>query len=96
MGIVSYRIVSYRIVCESEQSNLFDTESSKRFIKIVYSYNLQNLPATSFNPNNAGFFNGSFFCRGGGQFEPRFIFQEELIKYQYDFIQLLNNLFKVF
>ena len=38
-----------------------------------------------FNPNNTGLFEVSFLP---------FIFQE-LILYQYDFIQLLNNLFKV-
>ena len=31
----------------------------------------------------------------GVQFEASFIFQEELIQYQYNFIQLLNNLFRV-
>ena len=30
-----------------------------------------------------------------GQFDPRFIFQEERIQYQYNGIQLLRNLFKV-
>ena len=30
------------------------------------------------NPNNAGLFEGSFFC-GLSQFYPPFIFQEELI-----------------
>ena len=50
------------------------------------------------NPNKTGLFEGSFF-RGEGQFDPSFIFQEDLIQYQYNFIsiniQLLNNLFKV-
>ena len=32
---------------------------------------------------------------GGVQFEPSFIFQEELIQCQYNFIKLLNNLFNV-
>ena len=32
---------------------------------------------------------------GGSQFETLFIFQEELLKYRYNFIQLLKNLFKV-
>ena len=30
------------------------------------------------NPNKAGLFKGSFFW-GGGEFDPSFIFQEELI-----------------
>ena len=30
-----------------------------------------------------------------GQFDPPFLFQEELIQYQYNFIQILNNLFKL-
>ena len=49
------------------------------------------------NSNKAGLFEGSFFWGGGeGQFEPPpFIFQEELVSYQYNFIQLLTNLFKV-
>ena len=36
-------------------------------------------------------------CSGVGQFNSptRFIFQEELIWYQYNFIKLLNDLFKV-
>ena len=34
--------------------------------------------------------------RGGDQFDSPFIFQEELIQYQYNFIQLLSNLFKVY
>ena len=38
----------------------------------------------------AGLFEGSFFCP-----LPPCIFQEELILYQYRFIQLLNNLLKV-
>ena len=34
----------------------------------------------SFNPNKAGLFEGSFFWEGGGgQFDPPFIFLEELI-----------------
>ena len=45
------------------------------------------------NPNKAGLFEGSFSC--GGQFDPPFILQEELIQLQQNFIQLLNNLFKV-
>ena len=36
-----------------------------------------------------------FFGVGGCQFDSPFIFQEKLIQYQYNFIQLLNNLFKV-
>ena len=34
---------------------------------------------------------------GGGQFDPHspFIFQEELNQYQYNLIQLSNNLFRV-
>ena len=35
------------------------------------------------------------FSEGVGQFDPSFIFQEELIEHQYSFIQLLNNLFEV-
>ena len=47
-----------------------------------------------FNPNAAGLFEGSFFC--GVQFwDPSpFIFQE-LIQCQFNFMQLLSNLFKV-
>ena len=33
----------------------------------------------TFNPNKAGLFEGSFFWGGGCQFDPFFIFQEELI-----------------
>ena len=33
--------------------------------------------------------------RGKAQFEPTFIFQEEIIEYQYNFIQLLSNIFRV-
>ena len=47
----------------------------------------------------AGYLRVFFFLEGRrvGRFKltPRFIFQEELIQYQYNFIQLLNNLFKV-
>ena len=35
------------------------------------------------------------FSEGGGQFDTPFTYQEELTYYQYNFIQLLNNLFKV-
>ena len=31
------------------------------------------------NPNKAGLFEGSFSWGGGGQLDPPFIFQEELI-----------------
>ena len=62
-----------------------------------------------FNPNQAkikikkntitvirlGFLRVVFSWEGGGQFEPPFIFQEEFIQYQYNFTQLLNNLFKL-
>ena len=34
------------------------------------------------------------FSGGERHFDPSFIFQEELNLYQYNFIQLLNNLFK--
>ena len=50
-------------------------------------------------PNKTGLFEGSLFWVGVNltplPISPSFIFQEELIKYQYDFTQLLNNLFKV-
>ena len=58
------------------------------------------------NPNKAGLLEGSFFLGGGvggrlnltlPQNPPTspFIFQEDLVKYQYNFIQLLkNNLFE--
>ena len=48
------------------------------------------------NPNKGGVFEGSFFWggAGGGQFNTSFIFQEELNLYQYNFIQLLNNIFR--
>ena len=50
-----------------------------------------------FNPNKAGLF--EFFFSWMGQFNNNtsqpFIFQEELIQYQYNFIQLLNTLFQV-
>ena len=36
-----------------------------------------------------------FFSGGGGVIDPLFIFSEELIQYQYNFIQLLRNLFRV-
>ena len=43
-----------------------------------------------------GFLKVVFPGEGGWvQFDPPFIFQEELIYFQYNFIQLLNNLFKV-
>ena len=45
-------------------------------------------------PNKAGLFDGSFFW-GGAQFDHPFIFQEKLIEYQYNFTQLLKNLFKL-
>ena len=32
---------------------------------------------------------------GDGQFDPPFKFQVELMQYQYNFIQLLNNLFEI-
>ena len=51
-------------------------------------------PVSFLNPKKAGLFEGSFSW-GEGQFDPPFIFQEELIEYHYNFIQLLNNLFKV-
>ena len=36
------------------------------------------------------------FSEGGGsQFDPLFLFLKKAIQYQYNFIQLLNNLFKV-
>ena len=49
------------------------------------------------------FFDSSFFffCGGGwgwmgeGQFDLPFIFQEDLIQYQYNFVLLLDNLFRV-
>ena len=50
----------------------------------------------SFNPNKVGFFERSFFWRRG-QFDlSTFKFYEDLIWYQYNFIQLLNNLLKVY
>ena len=46
------------------------------------------------NPNKAGLFKASFFYGGLNLTPPPpFIFQEELIQYQYNLIQLLNNLF---
>ena len=63
------------------------------------------------NPNKAGLFEGSFFLGGGGGGgggrlnlalpqnppTPPFIFQEDLVKYQYNFIQLLKKIYlKVF
>ena len=48
-----------------------------------------------FNPNKAGLFEGSFSWGGEGLTLPSFTCQEELIWYQYNFIQLLNNLFRV-
>ena len=56
------------------------------------------------NPNKADLFEGSFsWGKGEGEggsvgpplLPPVFKFQEELIQYQYNFIELLNNLFKV-
>ena len=51
---------------------------------------------TFINPNKAGLFEGSF--SGEVYLTPlplqTFKFQEELIWYQYNFIQLLNNLFE--
>ena len=44
----------------------------------------------AFNPNKAGLFEGSFFW--GGQFDPSFIFKDELKQYQYNFTHLLDNL----
>ena len=50
------------------------------------------------NPNKAGLFEGNFFWGGGRggvnltPSAPALIFQEILIKYQYNFMQLLNNL----
>ena len=35
------------------------------------------------------------FSSGGGVIDPLFIFSEEIIQYQYNFIQLLRNLFRV-
>lgn len=47
------------------------------------------------NFNKAGLFKGNFFSEGS-QFVPSlaFKFQEELFQYYYNFIQLLDNLFK--
>ena len=56
---------------------------------ILHSYTSYHI-----NPDKAGLFEDSFSGKGG-QFEPPFIFQEELIQYQRNLIQLLNNLFKV-
>ena len=50
------------------------------------------------NSNKGELFEGSFFWGVGGrgyQFDFPFIFQEELIQHQYNFIKLLNNLFEV-
>ena len=53
----------------------------------------------AFNPNKADLFEGSFFWTGVNLTppppSPQFIFEEELIKYQHNIIQLLKNLFKV-
>ena len=49
-----------------------------------------------FNPNKGRLFEGRFFWVAG-QFEPSFIFfifQEKVFQYQYNFMQLLNNLFR--
>ena len=46
------------------------------------------------NPNKARVFEDSLFW-GVSIWPPSFIFQEELIQCQYNFIQLLNNQFKV-
>ena len=46
------------------------------------------------NHDKAGLFEDSFFWEIGGQFGSLFIFQEELIQ-NYNFMQLLNDLFKV-
>ena len=53
-----------------------------------YSNKCAKNKCVCFNPNKTGLFEGSFFW-------THFIFQEELIQYQYNFIQLLNKLFKV-
>ena len=47
-----------------------------------------------FIPNKAGILK-VFFSWWQGQFDPPFIFEEELIQYQYNFRLLLNNLLKV-
>ena len=53
------------------------------------------------NPYKARFFEGSFFWRVSISLSPPpppphpLIFQEELIQCQYNFIPLLNNLFKI-
>ena len=47
-----------------------------------------------FNPNKAGLLKVVFFW-GVSFWPPVFIFHEELLQYQYYFMQLLSNLFKV-
>ena len=56
----------------------------------------KSLPLLIWTLKMLGFLKVVFFWNGGGvQFEPSFIFQEELIQCQYNFIKLLNNLFNV-
>ena len=60
----------------------------------AYSNRIITLFLTGVKSNKAGLYERSFSGLGG-QFDSRFIFQEELIQYQYNSIQLLNNLFRV-
>ena len=48
-----------------------------------------------FNLKRLGFLKVFFSGRKGGQCNSPFIFQEELVQCQCNFIELLNNLFKV-
>ena len=52
-----------------DAKNLYGWEMSQK---------LSVLPVNGFNPNKAGLFEGSFSW-GWGQFDPPFIFQEDLI-----------------
>ena len=68
--------------------NYFKSLYSLWWLPLNYFVYLGCLPKTELkiNPNMAGLFEGSFFW-GGVNFTP-FIFQEELIQYQYNFMQL--------
>ena len=48
------------------------------------------------NLNKAGLFEGSFFWWRGVNLTPRPYFKKNSSKYQYNFIQFLNNLFDVY
>ena len=88
---------------ERDRERQRETETEKERERITKVCTVTSEPSQSssrrvppFNPNKARLFEGRFFWVGG-QFEPSFIFfifQEKVFQYQYNSMQLLNNLFR--